>query len=199
MNKYFARLAALISASLTPATNAMVIPKDPEPDAKDAPHAVSLLNERVSAELLQHRSHSSHASHGSHRSSSGGGYRRPTPAPAPPPSPPREREPPRQDPPARQPTERAADPLGQEPRPAQSIPDSKKPRSVSDLDPEAVKNVVMRMQLALQFEGYYQGIIDGSMGPSTRDAVKRFKKAKGIPGDTVFDTQTLNALGVMGF
>ena len=195
MNRYFRRLAALVSTSLTPSANAMVVPKDPEPDDKEAPHAVSLLNERVSAELLQHRSHSSHGSHGSHRSSSGGGYRRPAPAPSPAPRPPQRREP------LVTPTEDVgrSDPLGQEPRPAESIPDRKKPRSVSDLDPEALKNVVMRMQLALQFEGYYQGNIDGVMGPGTREAVKRFKKAKSIPGDTVFDARTLNALGVAGF
>lgn len=193
MSRYFRRLAALIGASLTPSADAMVVLKEPQPAPDDSPNAVSILNEAISPELLQHRSHSSHGSHSSHRSSSGGGRRAvpqpvyPAPAPA---EPPVEREP---SPP------RTSDPLGQDPRPQQSVPEPSKRKSVNNLDPEALKNVVLRMQLALQFEGYYDGPIDGVMGQKTRDAVKRFKRAKGISGDTVFDTQTLNALGVVGF
>jgi His-Xaa-Ser repeat protein HxsA len=173
----------------------MIVPQEPEQDEADTPNAVALLNETISAELMQHRSHSSHSSHSSHRSSSSGGAR-PAPAPrSPPPQPIYVPPPPEEEvsPP------QTSDPLGQEPRPKESIPEPKKPKSVSNLDAEALKNIVMRMQLTLQFEGFYDGPIDGVMGPGTQLAVKAFKKAKKIPGNTVFDRETLNALGITGF
>jgi His-Xaa-Ser repeat protein HxsA len=64
---------------------------------------------------------------------------------------------------------------------------------------EMLKNVVMRMQLTLQFEGYYQGTIDGVMGPGTRAAVMAYKRDHGLSGTQIFDTPTLNALGIRGY
>jgi His-Xaa-Ser repeat protein HxsA len=61
------------------------------------------------------------------------------------------------------------------------------------------KNIIMRMQLTLQFEGYYDGPVDGLMGPKTRSAVLAYKKAHDLSGDQVLDAETLNALGIKGF
>jgi peptidoglycan hydrolase-like protein with peptidoglycan-binding domain len=57
----------------------------------------------------------------------------------------------------------------------------------------------MRMQLSLQFDELYDGPIDGIMGPDTREAVLKYKKARGIPGDKVLDAATLNAFGILGY
>jgi His-Xaa-Ser repeat protein HxsA len=194
MNKRFMRLAALISVSLAQDANADVAQSpegaeiSPEPDNL----SVSVLNTSVSQQLAAHRSHSSHASHGSHRShrsSSGGGI----PTPSVPSTPPKEPTP-------SKPVIPPSDPLGQEPRPPHSYPPGKSESLSDKLRNETLrKNIIMRMQLTLQFEGYYDGPIDGIMGPKTREAVLAYKKAKGIPGDTVLDTETLNALGIIGY
>jgi len=192
MNKKLKKLATLISASFaTNASNADVMhalkPKLLENDSL----SVSLLNQSVSQILAAHRSHSSHGSHGSHRSSSGGGgYVAPSTTPS------------------QSQTKKStvtrpkkqADPLGQAPRPKSSYPPNQSKDLTSTLkDKEKRKNIIMRMQLALQFEGLYGGAVDGILGPKTRAAILAYKKSKGISGEKVLDAKTLNAFGILGF
>ena len=67
-------------------------------------------------------------------------------------------------------------------------------------DEEMRKNIIMRMQLTLQFENYYDGEIDGIMGPKTRAAVLKYKKDKiGSTSSQVLDAETLNLFGISGF
>lgn len=176
-------LAALISASLSnslPATTGEDVTLGIiKTETKDEKLSVNVLNESVSKYLAAHRSHSSHRSHRSHRSSSSGSYRAPAAPSAPP--------------------QRQSDPLGQQPRQQESYPPANSTRPYVLNDPEKRKNIIMRVQLTLKFEGYYDGRIDGVMGPRTRDATLAYKRDKGIPGSTVLDAQTLNSLGIKGF
>ncbi len=188
MKDRFKRLATLISLSLVQNSNAAVKVDSPSTPLTPDNLKPADLNIGVSQLLAGHRSHSSHGSHRSHRSSSGGGYRTPSPPISPSYTPqPKRRE------------IHNADPLGQKARPKSSYPSRSTSSAQRLKDKEARKNIIMRMQLTLQFQGYYDGPIDGIMGPKTRDAVKKFKKDKGIPGTSVMDAETLNALGIKGF
>lgn len=179
------KLGALISMSLAHGNSADADTNDIKPIPVDNDtFAPSKLNLQISDVLAAHRSHSSHSSHRSHRSSSSGGYSSPSTPPTPKPKP-----------------VPKSDPLGQDSRPGSSYPSTAAPQSLSQQlsDKEKRKNIIMRMQLALKFDGYYSGPIDGVMGPTTREAVRAYKKAKSIPGDSVIDVETLNALGIQGF
>ena len=46
------------------------------------------------------------------------------------------------------------------------------------------------MQQALKNAGFYQGALDGKMGPQTRDAVKEFQRVHGLRDDGVVGKQT---------
>ena len=52
------------------------------------------------------------------------------------------------------------------------------------------------IQKALSNAGYYQGKVDGKIGPSTRDAVKAFQKDHGLGSDGVVGRQTWEKLKV---
>jgi len=51
-------------------------------------------------------------------------------------------------------------------------------------------------QLALNDRGYDAGNIDGSLGPNTASAVRRFQQGQGFPQTGALDAHTLSALGV---
>lgn len=185
MSKKIKQLATFISASLaTNLSNAGILEEQVTKLLSDKSMSISLLNQSVSKILAAHRSHSSHGSHRSHRSSSGGGgYVAPTPAPSKPIEP-----------------RKQADPLGQSARPKSSYPPSTSKKLTETLaDKEKRKNIIMRMQLTLQFAGLYKGPIDGVLGPKTREAIYAYKKSKGLSGNKVLDAETLNAFGIMGF
>jgi len=187
------KLTALISATLAcDPSHAVMENGDHNKNVDDATIVVTPLNLSVSRYLAAHRSHSSHASHSSHRSSSSGGGGYGVPSPTKPnqssnPSKPVEKN-------------READPLGQPARPASSYPPNTNKDLASTLkDPEKRKNIVMRMQLALQFEKLYEGPVNGIMDTKTREAVIIYKKKKGLSGDMVLDAETLNLFGILGF
>ena len=52
------------------------------------------------------------------------------------------------------------------------------------------------IQQALKGAGYYQGDVDGKIGPSTKSAVKAFQKDHGLDGDGVVGKGTWNKLKV---
>ena len=55
---------------------------------------------------------------------------------------------------------------------------------------------VARVQRALNDRGFNAGPVDGSMGPSTVDALRRFQAAAGLPVTGNADSQTMVALGI---
>ena len=56
--------------------------------------------------------------------------------------------------------------------------------------------VIADVQQQLQRDGYYDGPVDGSLGPMTREAIAAFQADNGLSVTSVIDQPTLNALGV---
>ena len=56
--------------------------------------------------------------------------------------------------------------------------------------------VVANVQSALQQEGYYQGEVDGVLGPQTRAALAEYQSAQGIEPTGAIDEPTLETLGM---
>jgi lipid-binding SYLF domain-containing protein len=55
---------------------------------------------------------------------------------------------------------------------------------------------VMRAQESLHEKGYYNGSIDGIIGPMTRKALREYQKAENLPISGQLDVQTATKLGV---
>lgn len=55
---------------------------------------------------------------------------------------------------------------------------------------------VSQVQAALAREGYYHGAIDGSIGPATRNALRRFQRSHGLDATGQIDQPLLEALGL---
>ena len=58
----------------------------------------------------------------------------------------------------------------------------------------SVKPSTREIQQALKNAGFYQGSLDGKMGPATRDAVKEFQRVHGLKDDGVVGRQTWEKL-----
>jgi His-Xaa-Ser repeat protein HxsA len=135
---------------------------------------ISPLNPITPWYIAKHSSHASHGSHGSHRSSSGG-----TPRP-------KIYKPP------------LADPLGQPKKPQYSkpVPKSPPPKEGRVTDKEKKFIIIMRVQLALKLLGLYDYKIDGLLGPSTRESIRKYRLIKDLPAGQIIDSELLNSLGV---
>ncbi|PYK29248.1 MAG: hypothetical protein DME57_11030 [Verrucomicrobia bacterium] len=57
--------------------------------------------------------------------------------------------------------------------------------------------VVANVQSALQQQGFYQGDIDGVLGPQTRAALAEFQSAQGLEPTGAVDEPTLETLGMV--
>lgn len=174
------RLAALISASLATDMTYAALERDIRiDDSNKQPIKASVLNPSVPFELAahrSHRSHSSHSSHSSHRSSSGGygtySYPDTTESTT-----------------ARTAlTERSSNPT--------TTLRPQKTYSSKTLSKDALQNTIQRVQLSLTYVGYYQGGIDGIMGPATRAAITSYRKAKSLKTSEFIDAELLNSLGI---
>jgi Putative peptidoglycan binding domain len=55
---------------------------------------------------------------------------------------------------------------------------------------------VANVQSALQQQGYYQGDIDGILGPQTRAAIAEYQSAQGLEPTGLVDEPTLDSLGM---
>ncbi|MEP6937903.1 MAG: peptidoglycan-binding protein [Chthoniobacterales bacterium] len=64
----------------------------------------------------------------------------------------------------------------------------------NDLPPD---QVVSNVQEALQQDGYYDGYIDGELGPQTRVALARYQRDKGLVVTSAIDEPTLASLGML--
>lgn len=135
---------------------------------------IAPLNAATPLYLAGHRSHASHSSHSSHRSSSGGGgYSRSYPTYTPP--------------------ARKSQPLSQPSNPSYTAPAKQEDKQK---DKDNRETTIMRVQLALKIEGYYNDAIDGKMGPNTRKAIKQYRKDHLLPSAESIDVRLLNALGI---
>jgi hypothetical protein len=56
--------------------------------------------------------------------------------------------------------------------------------------------VIANVQTALQQQGYYQGEVDGLLGPQTRSAVADYQRANGLAETAAIDQPTLESLGM---
>ena len=54
----------------------------------------------------------------------------------------------------------------------------------------------MRVQLALKLLGLYDYKIDGLLGPSTRESIRKYRLIKDLPAGQIIDSELLNSLGV---
>src|SRR6266516_6045284 len=65
--------------------------------------------------------------------------------------------------------------------------------STNNLPPD---QVIANVQSALQQQGYYQGEIDGLLGPQTRAAITDYQRANGLAETAAIDQPTLESLGM---
>jgi hypothetical protein len=63
----------------------------------------------------------------------------------------------------------------------------------NDLPPD---QVIANVQATLQQQGYYQGEVDGLLGPLTRAAVADYQRANGLAETAAIDQPTLESLGM---
>jgi len=56
--------------------------------------------------------------------------------------------------------------------------------------------VIANVQTALQEQGYYQGEVDGLLGPLTRAAIADYQRANGLADTAAIDQPTLESLGM---
>ncbi|EDM46408.1 hypothetical protein MDG893_13134 [Marinobacter algicola DG893] len=56
--------------------------------------------------------------------------------------------------------------------------------------------VIMRVQLGLMLGGFYDGEIDGMMGPKTRMAIQDYRDEKNLSAGNLIDSELLNSLGI---
>lgn len=57
-------------------------------------------------------------------------------------------------------------------------------------------NPVSQIQEALAREGYYHGAIDGSVGPMTRNAIRRYQRDRGLEATGQIDQGVIQSLGL---
>jgi hypothetical protein len=68
--------------------------------------------------------------------------------------------------------------------------------SQSEYDSGNPDSSVSQVQAALAREGYYRGAIDGSIGPATRNALRRYQENHGLDVTGRIDRPVLEALGL---
>jgi len=56
--------------------------------------------------------------------------------------------------------------------------------------------VIANVQGVLQQQGYYQGEVDGLLGPLTRSAIANYQRANGLAETAAIDQPTLESLGM---
>ena len=69
-------------------------------------------------------------------------------------------------------------------------------RTIPKPTPQHVSRMVIRVQAALMRRGFYNGDIDGLLGPKTRAALKAFQQSERIPQTGRMDIATMTRLGI---
>lgn len=75
-----------------------------------------------------------------------------------------------------------------------SAPSKAKAASDKTSASPSVKPTTHEIQQALKNAGFYQGTVDGKMGPMTRDAIKEFQRVHGLADDGVVGRRTWEKL-----
>ena len=74
--------------------------------------------------------------------------------------------------------------------------DEDAPQSSGYVEEDASDSSISEVQSALSREGYYSGAIDGSLGPETRNALRRYQRDRGLAVTGRVDRATVSALGL---
>jgi len=77
-----------------------------------------------------------------------------------------------------------------------SYPSSSSSYSSAPAHPTAAQTLAMHVQVQLNSAGYYQGAIDGDIGPATRAALSAYQKDHGLSQTGDINDATLKSLGV---
>jgi murein L,D-transpeptidase YcbB/YkuD len=79
--------------------------------------------------------------------------------------------------------------------PAPTAATGAKPAAGASKSAAPLKPSTREIQQALKNSGFYQGSIDGKIGPLTREAIKEFQRVHGLKDDGVVGKQTWAQLG----
>jgi hypothetical protein len=66
--------------------------------------------------------------------------------------------------------------------------------SQSEYNSDSGDSSVSQVQAALAREGYYRGAIDGSAGPATRNAIRRYQRDRGLEATGQIDRPLIETL-----
>ena len=180
----------------------------PEDDGRGKLFRIFKLDHLYS--LMQHRSHRSHRSHSSHRSGAGGyggyggGYVPSAPVYTPPPAPPyRPPATPRVYAPSPSRSYDVPEPTGAEANPSGTAPSlgadtapAPDPLRALSGRSELFASIVKRVQIGLMGQGYYEGAVDGIVGPGMRSSLTRFQTDLKLPVTGSITPETLDALRI---
>jgi hypothetical protein len=167
----FFLIPSLLAAGLLPvrAPALPLISKNTDLEKKTSLFKLFTLDHRYTlAAHRSHSSHASHASHASHRSSTGGGFYTPPPAPAPLYTP-----------------------------PTVAPPPISVPLVILPGNTDRFKAIVRQLQTALYTYGYYTGPITGIVDPHTGAAIARMQTDYGIHITGTVTPEVLDALGIV--
>ncbi len=193
MKKRAFAVPSLIAAGLALDGSPVESAIEPTDDLSNSPKRslISIVGATDAYTMAAHRSHSSHGSHGSHRSSSGGGYRTAVPRA---PSPSRVYTPP---------ATRLISPTTRNPRttPNTSIlPSSpaltRKPKPLKGNTVQFIE-LLKKLQIGLQAFGYYNGAIDGIMGPQLKVAISKYQADSGYKVTGTVTPEMQSAFGLV--
>ncbi|MCB1099386.1 MAG: His-Xaa-Ser repeat protein HxsA [Verrucomicrobiae bacterium] len=191
-------ISGLVMAGVIPSTPTHPMPVGYSPNSGGIDPDEDQLLQRFAQDhqftLAQHRSHQSHSSHSSHRSGTSGRTRSPPPAPAP-------RIPRATPAPAPTPAPRSSRNESSTP-PSSILPSSPATTPQTLLSPNStapapsatqIRTTIMQVQISLLAAGYYDGEIDGIIGPMTRDAIERYQRDNGMAVTGTITPEVLDA------
>lgn len=157
----------------------------------------------VNVLIAGHRSHRSHSSHRSHYSGSGGGYYTPSYSSSPSSSP--SSTPyaspgylsPNPSSPNKVKLRPGIDTSGDELEPI--VPPSQLMNCTPDsqLKPSEQAIIIMKVQVELMHQGFYQGSVDGIIGSMTQEAVRCFQQHNNLTETSEIDEATLRKLKIL--
>ena len=176
-------LPSLIAAGIMPVNDTALAMRLSNYDGEKEPKKPLIDTMRLN-HLYTLAGHRSHSSHGSHRSSSGSSIRR-TVKPAP-----TYRSTPLYTPPTTR---------NQQTTPNSTIlpssPAITKPKPLPG-HTEKFKNIVKEVQFALLAFGYYNGAIDGYLGPETKAALGKFQADSSMKITGTINKEVLDVFGI---
>ena len=82
------------------------------------------------------------------------------------------------------------------PQTTQTLPKQTAPSAISKPSAQSLSVMVVHVQAALMRLGYFNGDIDGVLGPQTRAAIVDYQKAQRLKQTGRLDIDTLTKLGI---